>query len=212
MTYVSDDVLPQLFALLKELHGGGVLRDAFLLSVDALKQVGQVDRCHGGVGYVRLHVVLLGLEVELFDLPWLFALFLVLVLAGRRLGCRGGGHGRRSPRRRGDRLLVVFEGIVSLPDDLGLLLGDDELALGEFLGSVSRGQGYRIRNVVVRWAFGSAQIKAPTRASEMLRAGLDRADRPCRAWPPAPCHAYSYTSKPNHGRAHRTSSGLRGPR
>lgn len=144
MTYVSDDVLPELFALLKELHGSGVLRDAFLLSVDALKQVGQVDRCHGCVGNVRLHVVLLGLEVEFFDLPWLLALFLVLVLAGRRLGCRGGRHGRGSPRRRGDCLLVVFKRIFSLPDDLGLLLSDHKFALGEFLGSVSRGQEYRI--------------------------------------------------------------------
>lgn len=141
MTYVADDVLSEKLAILKELHGGGVLRDAFLLSVDALKQVGQVDRCHGGVGYVRLHVVFLGLEIELFDLPWLLALFLVLVLAGRRLGRRGGRHGRRSPRRRGGRVLLVFKGIVRLPDDLGLFLRDHDLALGEFLGSVSRGQG-----------------------------------------------------------------------
>lgn len=139
-------------------NGHGIFRDALTLAIDTLQGVGEVRGGDGRLGNGDLHLVLFGLEVELaVGLAAGFLVLLVLVLlllvgfgrqvaegadlaggrgAGERGGRAAGGRGLGRARRGGSGRLVfvVTEGVgVCFADDFGALLGDNLLALGEFL-------------------------------------------------------------------------------
>ena len=96
-SYISQDLPPQLLARLESLQGSLVLRNAFLLAVDALEGVGEVRGSNRRLGDVSLHLFLLGLQVEsLRFFALLVLLFLVLFRIAERLdSARDWGTGER---------------------------------------------------------------------------------------------------------------------
>lgn len=103
VTYIAKDSPPQLLAGLELLHREPVVGDTLFLAVDTLERIVEVGCRNGRLGDVALHLLLLGLEVEWFLLP-----FLVLALyifrgpekgrgKGRRLGVAEGIYGASGP-------------------------------------------------------------------------------------------------------------------